>query len=455
MTSKTKAAIRSDKQCENARVPVGKSQATIRIEGTPGLYFRVTNKGAKTWTLVYRAMPEPVDVAPAVVAKPVQRWLTIGVYPTCGLAEARVRASEAQDRVARGLDPSEALALQGTAKTFGDLFDYWYAKHAVPKLARPVEEQRRYDLHIAPALASIVASELKRQDVARLRDAVAAPKEGEVKGPGVQANRCIALVNRVLNFAVEEDLLEYNPAQRLRKATDEKPKERVLSDEELATLWHELDRCERWHADYDNDPARHGEDTDGAKGRRLPVSTVRAIRLLILTGARRAEVAGITPAELSLDGRAVWTLPGARSKNGEPHRVPLATMALFEVRRASAEAGDTASHLFPGDDAGHMRADSLTQALARLSSRLKLPKFGPHDLRRTVGTGLAKLRVPQEHRSLVLNHVRGKSASETTRVYDRHGYDDEKLEALTKWEAHVRLVVMGAGANIAALPSRA
>ena len=96
----------------------------------------------------------------------------------------------------------------------------------------------------------------------------------------------------------------------------------------------------------------------------------------------------------------------------------------------------------------------MTKAMHRLCARIGLDGVGPHDLRRTVGTGLAKLRVPPDIRSLVLNHTRDRSSSETTRVYDRHGYDDEKLEALTKWEVHVHVIVAGAGANVVAMPAR-
>ena len=191
----------------------------------------------------------------------------------------------------------------------------------------------------------------------------------------------------------------------------------------------------------------------------MSTTMIRCIRLCLLTGQRRSEVIGIALSELSLTGAAVWTIPATRSKNGLPHRVPLAPMALLEVRRALADATEAAGKggkpkfLFPSPDGGGpITANAVTRAMHRLCKRLGMAIAGPHDLRRTVGTGMAKLRVTPDIRSLVLNHTRGRSSSETTRVYDRHGYDDEKLEALAKWEAHVRaLVSVGAAENMTPL----
>ena len=189
-------------------------------------------------------------------------------------------------------------------------------------------------------------------------------------------------------------------------------------------------------------------------GRPVSLAIVRCIRLMLLTGQRRAEVIEAPIAELALNDRQpVWTIGTERAKNDLPHRVPLAPMAAFELRRAVTEAqeaapasGNGAFVVFPSlaNWREPIGPAAVTKAMHRLCKRIGIERAGPHDLRRTVGTGLAKLRVSPDIRSLVLNHTRGRSSSETTRVYDRHGYDDEKLEALGAWEAHVRALVSGA-----------
>jgi integrase len=218
---------------------------------------------------------------------------------------------------------------------------------------------------------------------------------------------------------------------------------RYLDARGLVALWRELERLETWEA----------EPGTGARGRPLSQPLIRAVRLLILTGQRRGEVIGAEAAELALGSKAMWTIPSDRTKNGLLQRVPLPLMASFEFRRALSEASSSRFAFPSPDDADkHIRADAVTKALKRVCKRIGLDGIAPHDLRRTVGTGLAMLRVPKEVRSLVINHTRERGASETTRVYDRHDYDDEKLEALVKWEAHLRKVLgLGSADNITSL----
>ena len=426
--------ISSDKQCANART--SKVQEDMPVTSVPGLALRVTQDGKKTWTLRYYRQSDGK-----------RRRMTLGGYPAMGLSEAREAARDHVRAAGKGEDPANAKRERREAETFDDLFVYWYDGHAKRKLSAHAEEKVRYEHHIKPALGEIAARDLRRQDVAKVRDDVA-----DASGP-VQSNRVLALVNRILNYCVEEDVIEANIAARMRKAGEEKPRERVLTDEELLALWRELDRCEHWRPM----PER------GGMGRPTSLAIIRAVRLLVLTGQRRGEVIGAAASELALDGKPpTWTIPGERTKNGELHRVPLAPMALYEFRRAMAEAGEglpkdkKPAFAFPSPklDDGATRPDAVTKAMHRLCARIGLDGVGPHDLRRTVGTGLAKLRVPPDIRSLVLNHTRDRSSSETTRVYDRHGYDDEKLEALTKWEVHVHVIVAGAGANVVAMPAR-
>jgi integrase len=417
--------LSTDKQCEHASTD--KVQADFKVKGSPGLALRITSAGHKSWTLRYRR------------ADGKQRRLTLGTYPEVSLKEARERTRQAMNEVSGGDDPATAKQDRRHAETFGDLFEYWYTSHAEPNLDRPELERERYDYHLKAALGGISAKELRKPDISKVRDAIA-------KTAPVQSNRVLALINRVLNYAVAEDLIEFNPAHRMRKAGPEQPRDRVLSDAELAKVWQSLDEAEHWKP----------TPGEGARGRTLSLTMVRALRLLLLTGQRRGEVIGTAASEVDLVG-GLWTISKERAKNGVAHRVPLAPLALFQFRRAMAESAELpskhAAWAFPSDkvDGEHTREDAVTKAGARLFARLKIEGATVHDLRRTVGTGMARLKVSKEIREKVLNHTRGAKGSMTTAVYDRHGYDDEKLEALAKWEAYVRKVVGLTAENVTML----
>jgi len=117
-------------------------------------------------------------------------------------------------------------------------------------------------------------------------------------GKSGRGNRVLTLARTIYNWALAEDLLDVNPTLGIRKRIDEKPRERVLSDAEIERLWSGLDRARM------------------TEGIRL------IICLALLTGQRIGEICGIRKSEIDL-ANGVWELPGARTKNGRSHRVPL------------------------------------------------------------------------------------------------------------------------------------
>jgi integrase len=403
--------IANDKQCEHAKT--GKVQEDFPVTGAPGFALRVSREGRKTWTLRYRTGHGD------------QRRLKLGTYPELSLKAARDRARQSLVAVSRGEDPARQKREQRDDATFCDLFNHWYETHAVPKLARPTDELHRYRRHLENSLGNEIAKNLTRRKVQALAESLT-----KNSGP-IQSNRVLELINRVLNHALDAELITANPAIRVRKNT-EKPRERVLGDDELACLWRELERLEAWKP----------EPGKGARGKSPSKPLIRAVRVLLLTGQRRGEVVGAELSELRLAAEPpVWELPGSRTKNGLLHRVPLPPMAACEFRRAAAETGSL-RFLFPppGNEGAHIKAASITTAFQKMCKSIGIKDAAPHDLRRTVGTGMARLRVPPHIRALVLNHAK-KASDVTTALYDRHGYDDEKLEALALWEGHVRKVV--------------
>ena len=158
--------------------------------------------------------------------------------------------------------------------------------------------------------------------MAELRDELA-----HRSGP-VQSNHVIALFNRVMNWGVEEGLIEANPGARLRKVGDVRPRERVLAADHMRRFWNALAAMETMTGEH---MAR------AEKGHMLSPATRAILRLLLLTGQRRREVVEATKAELEMDSAdPVWTIPGTRTKNRLLHRLPLCPLAWSEFRKAVA-----------------------------------------------------------------------------------------------------------------------
>jgi integrase len=231
--------------------------------------------------------------------------------------------------------------------------------------------------------------EIKRTEIGELRDRIA-----RLSGP-IGSNNVIILINRVLNWGVDEGIIEFNPGARLRKAGQPRPRERVLSADEMKKFWWKLAATER----LTQVPMTRAE-----RGRVLTPATRSVLRLLLLTGQRRSEVAGAEKAELDLSGsEPVWTIPGVRTKNHLLHRVPLTPLAVHEFDRALSASPRGSGFVFATPAAGAsvpILASTVTRAMSRVTAELSITGASPHD-----------------------------------------AYDHEKREALTQWEQRLVEIV--------------
>jgi len=243
---------------------------------------------------------------------------------------------------------------------------------------------------------------------------------------------------------MKRDAVRANPFASLAITKTIAKRERVLSDVELAEIWH------------------------AAADAVQPYGTI--VRLLILTGQRRGEVGGMRWDEIS-DNLATWSLPGERTKNGAPHAVPLSALVrdILErlllghgsaVKRAIEELRAAQALVLPGARgtpfAGWSKCKAVLDkaiierrkdAAATGTKPTPLPPWSLHDLRRTVATGLQRLGVRLEVTEAVLNHISG-SRGGIAGVYQRHDWASEKRAALGAWAAHVMVKTEGrASAN--------
>jgi len=354
-----------------------------------GFGVRVTPRGAKSWVLVYRFQGRP-------------RRLTIGTYPAIGLADARIKSNQARKLVELGKDPGAEIVVERRAEreadTVAELVDDYLAKWARPRKRSAGEDERILFKDVVPVWGRSKAKDITRRDVVALLDRIAA------RGAPIGANRTLAIVRRMFNWGVSRDLVAANPCNQVRGPGEERQRDRVLKASEIAAFWNGLD--------------------DAA----MSAEVRSALRLLLVTGQRRGEVVSAAWEEIDADNN-VWTIPGGRSKNALPHRVPLSRTALDLLRDIRAAAGQS-KWLFPsprGDKP--ISGPAVDHALRRCRGSLGLEGVTPHDLRRTAASTMASMGTSRLVVSRILNHVeRG-----VTAVYDRYGYDNEKREALNAW----------------------
>jgi integrase len=174
------------------------------------------------------------------------------------------------------------------------------------------------------------------------------------------------------------------------------------------------------------------------------------VKLLILLGQRRDETAGMRWSEIDLGAR-LWTITKERTKNNQPHAVPLcgSAIAILEAlpRIAGSDfilttTGDTPSN---GYSKGKLRLDALLPP--------DMPPWRLHDLRRTLASGMARLGVNLPVIEKILNHLSG-SFGGIVGVYQKHTFADEKIAALERWAEHVEQIVSGKPAKVLPLRGR-
>jgi integrase len=173
------------------------------------------------------------------------------------------------------------------------------------------------------------------------------------------------------------------------------------------------------------------------------------LKLTLLTGSRRTEIAATRKSELDLNSALpCLTIPRGRAKNRNALRLPLSQQAAALFRRALTTAG-TGEFVFPGNkDDSHIAGDTVTKAMARARAKLLIKDVTVHDLRRSVGTFLSQLGVPKDVRERILNHGGKRKGSITDCVYNLYQYDAEKRAALELWADALDCIIQGKQAYI-------
>lgn len=417
----------------------------LRDGEVAGLELLVGRGGAKTFRLRYRRASDQrklavtlgrfdrdaPDVTCATVPTPTTRLTLKG---------ARRLAKLLLGQISLGADPAAGVRERKATITFNELADDWLERHARPnKVPRAVRDDvSMLDRHVRPRIGAIKATEIAKRDIIRMLDEIASePDARHSRDAGRRMthrpNRVFELVRAIFRWALGRDLLQVDPTWGLPPPIKkEAPRERNLSLDEIQKLWRALDRAPTQKRTTKGLP--RGElATDPTE---IPFSRAIAIamELSLVTAQRIGEVTGIAISELDLNATApTWAVPGSRSKNGQPTRVPLAPLALELIAEARALAGNS-PWLFPSPSGdGPIDPHAPTRAVHRGREALGIEDFRVHDLRRTAATRMAEMGIAPHTISLVLNHISARRGTITGKVYVQYSYDREKREALEAW----------------------
>jgi integrase len=217
-------------------------------------------------------------------------------------------------------------------------------------------------------------------------------------------------------WAVSRGVIERSPCDGVAAPSAEKPRDRVLSLEELRLVWRAAEKL-----GYPYGPIT---------------------QLLILTGARKSEIGGITWDEIDFEKR-LWALPAARSKNKRAHVLPLSPQVVAILQSLPRFAGSKMVFSPSGKI-----PDSFAYAKIRLDAAIaaengeQLPAWIFHDFRRSVASGLAALGVTLHVIEKCLNHVSGSFAG-VTGIYQRHSFANEMRAAMDAWARRIEALVSG------------
>lgn len=344
---------------KGSKCPDGLKLIEYRDTDVRGLELRVSAKGAKSWRLHYTRRSDGK-----------RRVVGLGSYPALPLKEPRSKAKGLQNEVQSPetrADPAAKLQAIRQAETFAEVSAEWFERHGVPnKTPRTLRDDRSMlDRHILPRIGPMKAVEVTKRDVIRLLDAVASKPDARGVGAGRKMthrpNRVFELVRSIFRWAVGRDLLKVDPTWGLQPPIKkEVERERNLSVEEIAQFWAALDRTP-----FEKRAVRglpRGARVVGAGDVPLSRVTALAMKLSLVTGQRISEVAGIAMKEIDFNPSApVWTVPGKRTKNKKPNRVPLPPLALVVIAQAR-ELGGACEWLFPSPTGkGPMGAHAATK----------------------------------------------------------------------------------------------
>jgi integrase len=368
----------------------------IPDRGCPGLYLIIQPSDERSWAVRYRIGGR-------------SRKLTLDGGGTMTLAAARVAATQALHQVELGRDPASdkqaartasaeqaAARLEDSVEKLADEFIERYGKRKLRPntLAQYQSVLRRF---VLPAWRGRTVHDVTRRQIIALIEPIAEQHP-------YMANRTLGVIHKFFAWLAARDVIAANPAAGVEMPGVEESRSRALNDAEIRALWLACD----------DDPIF------GA-----------ATRIMLLTGARRSEVAEMTFKEID-ERERLWVLPSERNKSKQEHKIPLSPLA-WDIIKAVPRVSDT--HVFSTTGEGPIA--NFHHIKAGLDAKLNFAEHWQfHDIRRSVASGLQRLGTRVEVIEATLGHRSG-SFRGIIGTYQVHDYADERRITLQRWADHV------------------
>jgi len=345
----------------------------------------------------------------------VRRRVNIGKFPSVKPDEARKIANQYAVEVAQKKDPYERLKEEANSKvksrenSFGKLFQL-YADKRLSQIRSGQDIKSIFEREFLPSLQNTPVTSLNRTDISKIVNRI------QAQGKGYAANKALSNVKTFVRWLVSDGYLQGDPISIMQKPfTGEEGRDRVLTPHELKLLWQQFNlvNCQPFSA---------------------------ALKLLVLLGQRRTEVASMQWSHVDLE-KGLWSIPKTDTKNKLPHVVPLIGAALGILKKQKPlivedeKTGKKKACPFVFSTTGktpisgysHIKRD-IDVALA--DQEREIVDWRIHDLRRTMSTNLGDLGYSDENVGILLNHAsRG-----VTAIYNRSTYLEKKKEMLTAWQ---------------------
>lgn len=412
---------------------------SFRKKATPGTIFQIKEKSRGRGQGVFVAKvlgSKEVDFYFKYFVNGKEKSKKIGRYGnTQGqltLAQAKAKFRQLSATYSSGIDPKvqEQESTQKLAKEKKDLDEIERKKQMQGSLGqlsefylvhlkqntgkthfRNVQNAFKNDLFIINHATK--ASDIKKGDIIKILHAITE------RGSMIMANRMRAYLSAMFQYGIFFDdsvesitkqtqfFIQSNPVTAVQRTVkNEKKGVRSLNENEVEIFWRALDRS------------------------KMSVFKVNVLKLILLTGSRVEEMAGLRWDEIDYSEQTI-SFPSARTKNKLPHIIPI-NDAMLGIIKTNPRLHDV--YLFPAaNNIEPQKVDGFSQAITRLLKKVNIDKFTPRDLRRTFKTLAGKAGISKEIRDRLQNHAHQDVSS---LHYDRYDYLKEKRAAMDIWNEY-------------------
>jgi len=397
----------TDSFIRNVQVPdTGRVMITDELQ--PGLQLRVTDKGARSFSVVGRGPDGRITRR------------TLGRYPATSLKAAREGARKQSQAIKDGQDlrreAAERLAAERADEisriTVGDTVTRYVSECVLPNEQLTNTYRQNIQIHLRKAVDEMGINGLPLSDVGR-RELLKLIETH--RGKNATARHRLGDMSRFFDWCVEHELIKENPAHAI--SMRQRPKapaarSRVLTQEEITAVWKAAGEIDGVIGDY--------------------------VQFWLLVPARRGEIASMTWEHVDLAGRR-WEQPGKLTKNNEPHAFYLTDQVIKVLERRQQSTGGEGL-VFPSERSGG-EIKGWSQIKRNLQTRTDTQGWTWHDMRRTFVSELAEAGCDIDLLDGILNHRQAASRGGVLGVYQRANRWPAKIEAMETWSQNVERMV--------------